>query len=356
MREHAREVRNEMEKTIKCVVWDLDETIWSGTLLEGDDVVLREGIGSVIKKLDERGILQSLASKNDFDVAWPQIRRFGLDEYFLYPQVHWRSKAVSITEIAGSLNIWKDTVAFVDDQPFEREEVRFHHPEVLCIDAADALKIPGMPRMQPRFVTKDSRIRRKMYLDEIRRREVEETFEGPQDASLETLEMKMSIGPALAGDLRRAEELTVRTNQLNTTGVTYSYEELDRFRRSSDYMLLITGLEDRFGSYGKIGLALIETRGETWIIRLLLMSCRVMARGVGAVFINQIRLMAREAGVSLRAEFKVTERNRLMYMTYKFSRFREVENREGRVLMECDLAEIPPHPSYVQVVSTCGEG
>lgn len=337
------------KQVIKCVVWDLDNTLWDGTLLEGDDVRLREGVAEIVEELDARGILQSVASKNDHDAALAKLRQLGVEEYFLYPQVNWGSKAAAITKIAAALNISADAVAFIDDQPFEREEVAYTLPQVHCFDAADLAGLLDLPHMNPRFVTVDSRMRRRMYLSDIERHRVEEEFVGPKEEFLASLGMVLTVAPAAEEDLMRAEELTVRTNQLNTTGRPYSYDELDHFRRSERHQLLIAGLQDKFGSYGKIGLALVECGERAWTIKLLLMSCRVMSRGVGSVLLSLVARRAKEAGVVLRADFVQNERNRIMYVTYKFAGFREVGREGGAALLENDLSHVPPFPAYVKV-------
>ena len=114
------------ENPVKCVVWDLDNTLWRGVLLEGP-VTLRPEIPTVIKTLDQRGILHSIASPNDHDVALAQVERFGLSEYFLFPQINWQTKSTSLATIADALNIGIDSLALIDDQAFEREEVRHVH-------------------------------------------------------------------------------------------------------------------------------------------------------------------------------------------------------------------------------------
>jgi FkbH-like protein len=337
------------ERKIKCVVWDLDNTLWNGVLLENDQVSLRDGVTHIIKTLDSRGILQSVASKNELSHALAQLEKFGLAEYFLYPQINWNSKAQNIETIAKKINIGIDTFAFIDDQPFEREEVNFSLPEVLCIDAADIDKLLDMPEMNPRFITDDSSKRRLMYLSDIQRDKIEENFVGPKEDFLATLNMVLTIAPAQEEDLKRAEELTVRTHQLNTTGDTYSYEELDHFRQSEQYILLVAALDDKYGTYGKIGLTLIECREDVWTIKLLLMSCRVMSRGVGSVMINHLRNEARKNGVRLQAEFVANERNRMMYMTYKFAHFKEKEKVNDRVILENDLSHVQKFPEYLTV-------
>ena len=103
---------------IKCIVWDLDNTLWNGTLLEGDDVRLRDRVRETLLELDSRGILHSIASRNHAGTALARLREFGLEEYFLYPQINWGSKAASIGVIAESLNIGLDAICFIDDDPF----------------------------------------------------------------------------------------------------------------------------------------------------------------------------------------------------------------------------------------------
>lgn len=336
------------KQSIKCVVWDLDNTVWDGILLEDTSVKLRPEVVEVIHELDQRGILHSIASRNDYDTAWAKLTEFGITEYFIYPKIHWNSKAASIKTIAQDINIGINTLAFVDDQPFEREEVKFAHPEVLCIDAADVSRILDMPEMKPRFITEDSQIRRKMYISDIERNKAEQEYAGTTEEFLASLDMRFTIGPAAESDLQRAEELTVRTHQLNATGYTYSYEELDQFRQSDRHKLLIASLEDKYGTYGKIGLALVECGAEIWTLKLLLMSCRVMSRGVGTVMLNHIMRLAKEAGVRLQAELVQTDRNRMMMVTYKFAGFNEVHQANGVITLESDLSQIQPVPSYVE--------
>lgn len=335
---------------MKCLVWDLDNTLWNGILLEDDEITLRKGVMKVIRTLDERGILQSIASRNDYHQALSKLEVLGLQEYFIYPQINWTAKSASIQAIAEAINMGIDSLAFIDDQPFEREEVSYVHPEVLCIDAANLGQVLDMPEMMPRFVTDDSRRRRNMYQADIQRKEIEERFNGAQDEFLASLDMKLTISPAEEDDLKRAEELTVRTNQLNTTGYTYSYRQLNEFRQSDRHHLWVASLEDKYGTYGKIGLTLIEAREGEWWIRLLLMSCRVMNRGVGAVFINHIRNQAREAGVRLLAEMIPNDHNRMMYLTYKFNHFQEKERCGALVIFENDLSQKHTFPDYLRLI------
>lgn len=347
MLQEATNYEEQAARIIKCVVWDLDNTLWDGTLLEDKHVYLRYHVVEIIKTLDARGILHSIASKNNYKSVMEKLAEFGLQEYFLYPQISWNAKSTAIETIARSLNIGKDTLAFVDDQAFERDEVAHIHPDVLCLEIEDLEDILDMPEMNPRFLTEDSARRRQMYISDIQRNQAEQEYIGATEEFLATLQMIFTITPAREQDLQRAEELTIRTHQLNTTGYTYSYDDLNAFRLSPDYKLLIASLEDRYGAYGKIGIALLHCEKEYWTLKLLLMSCRVMSRGVGNVFIGHIMRMAKEAGIRLRAEFIPNEKNRMMLVTYKLGGFREVGKRGTTLLLEHDLATVAPVPPYV---------
>jgi FkbH-like protein len=335
--------------SIKCVVWDLDNTIWDGVLLEDEQVTLRTRIVEVIQELDGRGILHSIASKNDYATAMEKLKQLGLAEYFLYPQINWNSKASSVLEIARLINIGIDTIAFVDDQSFERDEVAYGAPEVLCIDALDAEQMCKQAAFRPKFVTEDSRKRRQMYLSDITRNRDEKDFQGPSEDFLASLDMVFTIKEAVEDDLQRAEELAVRTHQLNTTGYTYSYDELNAFRTSDTHKLYVSGLDDKYGSYGKIGLALVICEPKVWTVKLLLMSCRVVSRGVGTIMINYIMQQAKAAGAVVQAEFVSNDRNRMMYITYKFNGFKAIETRGNYCLFENDATNIQPFPDYVTV-------
>lgn len=335
------------DKALKCVVWDLDNTLWDGVLLEDTEVRLRGGAETVLRTLDERGILHSIASRNHFDDARRRLEALGLWDYFLYPQIHWDSKVGSIQAIAKQLNIGIDALAFVDDDPFEREAVARALPQVTCVDAARLGELSELPALTPRFVTEDSRLRRRMYRDDEKRREVETSWQGTDAELLATLDMRFHIAPAKDFDLPRAQELTVRTNQLNSTGVTYSHDELDLLRQSPRHSLWIASLEDRFGQMGRIGLTLVEHEPEAWTIKLLLMSCRVMSRGVGSLLLNFVIERAHRAGVALRADFIPNDRNRVMGVTYGFAGFKVLDERDGVQRLELARPVPQPTPAYV---------
>ena len=339
--------KNNDAKKIKLVIWDLDNTIWKGILAEDKKVSLVEGIVDIIRTLDERGILQSVVSKNNYNEAMAQLEAFNIDKYFIYPQIGWDRKSVYIKEIIRLINIGEDTVMFIDDQPFERDEVKFSLPNVSCLDVVNIPDMLSMPSLNPLFITSDAKNRRQLYQNDIVRNEVKEQFNGTEEEFLKHLGMKFTISNATEEDLQRAEELTVRTHQLNSTGYTYSYDELKDFIKSDNHILLIAELEDKYGSYGKIGLSLVECCENFWTLKLLLMSCRVVSRGVGTILLCHIMNMAKKKSKKLRAEFVCTDRNRMMYLTYKLAGFKEKKIDNGITILENDLTYIQPYPEYL---------
>jgi FkbH-like protein len=338
-------------KRVKCVVWDLDDTVWDGTLLEGGFLGLRPGIPETIKGLDARGVLNSIASKNDYAAAIAKLEQAKLSDYFLYPQICWGPKSRSIERIAEQINIAMETIVFVDDQPFEREEVSAVLPQVRCIEAAQAANLVELLDLKDAPVTDESRTRRAMYQAADTRNRMEETFVGTSEMFLATLGMTVTIAPAEEADLDRAEELTVRTNQLNSTGRTYSRQQLATLCASPKHKLFVVSLDDKYGTYGRVGLALLELREALWHLRLLLMSCRVMSRGIGGIVLHHLMRQAKASNVRFTADLIQTDRNRVMLVTFRFAGFREIRRDGKYLLLEHDLAAIPLAPSYVAVVA-----
>jgi FkbH-like protein len=337
------------EPPVKCVVWDLDETLWRGVLGEGDEVTVTSAVREAVIALDERGILQSIASRNDAGPATERLAALGLLEYFLAPKIGWSEKTASLEALSRELDLPLDTFLFVDDDAFERDAVLFAHPEVRGVGADAIDTLLDRPDLKHLRVTEDARNRRAMYQRKAGARREEEAFVGPRIEYLRTLGMVLTITPATEADLDRAAELTVRTHQLNTTGLTYSAVELAELARSAGHRLLICQLVDRHGDHGRIGLVLVELGREAWTIELLLMSCRVLSRNLGSTLIAYLVRGARAAGARLFAEMVPTLRNRTMMITYRFAGFRRVREEGERIVLEHDLQAIPEYPDYLEV-------
>ena len=308
---------------VKCLIWDLDNTLWPGTLLEDPDVALSDQLRDVVIELDSRGILQSIASKNDFDLAWRRLEELGIAEYFVHPRINWGRKSDSVLQIADQLKFALNTVAFIDDLPSERAEVTFRAPEVRCYPAGQAASLAGRPEFSPGTVTVDARRRRQMYQASFRRDAERESFTGPDEEFLRSLDLAMTIKRADGDDLSRVEELTLRTSQMNATGVHYPDAVLRDLLADPDHEVLTVTLADRFGPHGAVGVLLLEYHRTVWHLRLLATSCRVVSLGAGAVILSWLIDQAARAGAHIAADFRRTERNRMMDIAYRFAGFAE---------------------------------
>ena len=337
-------------KPIKLVVWDLDDTVWQGTLLEGGVTELAEGVAQAIRDLDARGILHSIASRNDAVSALEALKNFGLADYFLVPQIGWGPKSHAVRRIADRLNLGLDSILFIDDQAFEREEVTETLPQVRALAAEFVGDLVGNPLLIPPAVTVEARRRRLAYLEDAERDEFEQDFVGPNDAFLEALSLKLFLRSAGPDDLIRADELILRTSQLNSTGVVYTLDELEQLRLSPDYHVLVARLSDRFGDYGTIGLMVLASSPDAWRLKLLVVSCRVLSRGVGAVLLNYLMSKAYASGAHFKADFVPTGRNRPMQIAYRFAGLQETDRDGAARIYSCDVSGPPPLPAYYQLV------
>jgi len=308
-------------ETVKCLVWDLDNTLWRGTLREDPGGELPDDVGEVVFELDSRGILQSVASRNDHEYAWARLEAFGLAEYFVLPEIGWGAKSEAVRRIADRLGFAPTTLAFVDDQPAERAEVAFHLPEVRVYPAERVRSLPGLPEFTPATSTVDSRRRRAMYQAGFRREAERARAKGPDEEFLRSLGLLMRIAPATAGELSRVEELTLRTSQMNATGVHYPDARLRGLLADPDHEVLVVTLTDRFGPHGAVGVLLLERHPRHWHLKLLATSCRVVSYGVGAALLDWLTGQAARAGVHLAADFRATDRNRRMEIASRFAAF-----------------------------------
>ncbi|MVO86453.1 HAD-IIIC family phosphatase [Streptomyces sp. p1417] len=342
--------RKQKQQKVKCLVWDLDDTLWDGVVLEGDEPLPFATAVKALHTLDRRGILHAVASRGEHHIAAGHLAAQGLDDLFTVLEVSWGAKSAAVERIAAELNIGIDTVAFVDNDAVERAEVAAALPDVRCYAADAVAELDTYEEFTPEFVTDESAQRRRLYRTERRRKEAETGHSGPPAEFLASLDLVLTVRRATETDLARAHELTVRTHQLNTTGRTFDLEELRRLCADPGHEVIVASLEDRFGSYGTIGLAVTALRDGATVLELLLMSCRVMSRGAGAVLIDHIVAESLAAGRRPVAEFVPTDVNRQMLVTLRFSGFSVVEDTGGRVTLAIDPERPPParkHPVRV---------
>lgn len=313
----GKSLQNEVPaKTVKCVVWDLDNTMWDGTLIETEDVHSlrpRAGVVELIKALDERGIIQSIASKNDYDAAWRVVEGLGLSEYFLYPQIHWNAKSGSMQQIAESLNIGIDSLALIDDSVFEREQVHSVLPQVRTYDAALIGRLLSCPEFAV-VITEESRNRRAMYRAEEKRNQFKSV--GNMDATdfLRECNLRIHIfSPNTDAERLRCYELVVRTNQLNLSGKKYTQEEFEAVLQRPEHQNFAFSCADDFGEYGIVGFGQYRICAGEIIFTEFAMSCRAAGKYVESAMFAAI--LSKENCGTGRFAVQKTQKNSLLRRT-----------------------------------------
>ncbi len=324
---------------VKCVVWDLDNTVWDGTYVETDDpdtLVLRDSVADMMKALDERGILQSVASKNDYDQVYPLLEKRGIADYFLYPQIHWGPKSGSLEQIAKELNIGIDALALVDDSVFEREQVAAVLPQVRVYDATEVPAILSYPECDV-MVTAESRNRRAMYRAEAERRQVLQRGQGDVTAFLRECDLQATLfTPQSEEQMTRCYELVLRTNQLNMSGKKYTREEFEGVLARAGHTAFGLSCRDRFGDYGIVGFGQYRVDNGTVVFTEFAMSCRVAGKFVESAMFT--RLLEKEA--CEKGDFTVikTKKNSLLRGTLDSIGFTAVQDEAERVHYTFDKA------------------
>ncbi len=293
----------------KCVVWDLDNTLWDGTLMEdgAENIRLKPGVRQILMDLDRRGILISAASKNDYEDAVSVLRRFEIEEYFVFPQISWNPKSQAIEEIAKNLNIGIDSLLFIDDSPFEIAQVSTVLPDVMVMEAARYEELLELPECQG-TATEEGRQRRLFYRDLGIRQRAEADFHGDYGAFLAECNMRMVIVPMDEANLERVHELTQRTNQMNFSGNRYSRQRLSEFLGDESVETCVIDCTDRFGSYGVVGFCVVSLP-DTRMIDLMF-SCRIQGKRVEHAFISYLLRKYAAMDKSLTVDYRRTKRTR----------------------------------------------
>lgn len=307
----AEAEKNRPANKVKCMAWDLDGTLWDGIIGEvgAGGVRPRAAAMDLVRALDERGILQTIASKNDFERAWPKIEDLGLEEMFLCPAIHWGPKSGSLKEQAAELNINVDSFAFIDDSPFERAEVAAALPQVRVYGADEVSTLLARPEFDVP-VTEVGRNRRRSYRAEAKRRTVQSGWRDDMDGFLRSCRMIMRIAPPALDQRARCLELLQRSNQFNLSGRRYTAETFDSLLSNPAFACFAFDLRDDFGDYGIVGFAAIQNEPEGPALADFVMSCRVAQKRVEETFLCWYAAEARRRGAKRFAvRMKRTERN-----------------------------------------------
>lgn len=312
----------------KVLVVDLDNTLWGGVLgedglqgiLVGNEYpgVLFRSLQRVILDLARRGVVLAICSKNNESEALEALASHpGMllrPEHISAMRINWRPKAENIAEIAAELNVGIDAIAFLDDNPAERDAVRCMLPQVRVIDLptdpaqyASALrKFNGFERL---CLSSEDLQRSRYYKNEQRRR-AEKLTTGSLEDFLYSLRAEVQIARVNGNTLARAAQLTQKTNQLNVTTKRYTEAELSKLTADPGWVAYTLTVRDRFGDNGVVGVAIMHLAESEAEVDSFLLSCRVIGRGIEAAFLALLAEAAIAAGcVTMAGWFLPTAKN-----------------------------------------------
>jgi FkbH-like protein len=313
----------------KVVVWDLDNTLWDGTLAEDgmDKLILRPGIREVLEELDQRGILLSIASKNNAEDALMALRKFGLDEYFLYPQISWSPKSAALLRIAAALNVGLDSMTFIDDSTFERAEVHNACPTVRVIDVTEYRTLPARAEFQVPLTAESSNRKQLYRLQQLR----ETALDSSQSTYLEFLRdarLELTLTSLSADNIPRVHELTQRTNQMNFSGNRYTRPKLDAIIENPQLDTYVIDCRDRFGIYGTIGFCVLDRQAN--LVIDLVFSCRIQSKRVEHGFLIYLLQTHRAGGADdFYVSYQRTSRNENASKVFDDLGFEALDDKNG---------------------------
>ena len=338
-------------KIKKCIVLDLDNTLWGGVI--GDDGLANIEIGELgrghaftnfqrwLKQMKERGILLTVCSKNDENNAKEPFEKHSemvlrLDDISAFV-ANWNDKASNIKFIQESLNLGMDSFVFVDDNAFERNLVK---------SAIKEISVPEIPEDPANYLTyiqeqnyfetvsySDEDIKRtNQYKQEFERKELQIQF-GSIDDYLKELEM---TGEAKSFDefhYSRIAQLTQRSNQFNLRTIRYTESDIKRIATSDEYITLYYTLKDKFGDHGLISVVILKKEDEkTLFIDTWLMSCRVLKRGMEEYIINKLIETAKKSGYeNILGEYIPTQKNGMVKDIYEKMGFEKISDNKYKV-------------------------
>ena len=351
-------------KMKKCVILDLDNTLWGGVI--GDDGLENIQIGELglghafsefqmwLKELQKRGIILAVCSKNEEVVAKEPFLHH--PEMVLHMEdiamfvANWEDKASNIKRIQDTLNIGMDSIVFLDDNPFERNLVKSMIPDItvpnLPEDPSQYLNyVKSLNLFETAAYSETDKNRTKQYQEEIGRVNLQKQFSSYSEY-LESLEMVAEAKPFDKFHFSRIAQLTQRSNQFNLRTVRYTEQEIEQLAKEKEHLTLYFTLKDKFGDYGLISVVIMDKQPEnTLFISEWVMSCRVLKRSMEEFILDEIIRTAEENGFKkVIGEYIRTPKNNMVSELYKKMGFQEVSKDRYKV----NIAEYRKHKTYIQ--------
>ena len=350
----------------KCLILDLDNTVWGGVIgddgLEGIQLGHGLGIGKAfsefqmwVKKLKQRGIIICVASKNNEDTAKEPFEKhpdmvLKLEDVAVF-QANWETKVDNIRTIQRILNIGFDSMVFLDDNPFERNIVRENIPGItvpeLPEDPGEYLEyLYSLNLFETASYSLADKDRTKQYQVEAKRVSLQKTFNNEADF-LQSLDMVSEVSGFTAFNTPRVAQLSQRSNQFNLRTVRYTEADIKALAEDPDVIDLSFTLEDKFGDNGLIAVIIMKKQDqETLFVDTWLMSCRVLKRGVENFTLNTMVECAKAAGYKrIIGEYLPTPKNKMVENHYPALGFKQLEGT--RYIL--DVTAYQPKECYIEV-------
>lgn len=333
----------------KCIVLDLDNTLWGGVVgeegFEGIALSLQApgsyfiAFQQALRDLHDRGIILAINSKNNPEEALDVIRRHPnmilKENHFAAMRMNWDDKVLNMSALAKELNIGLDSMVFLDDSPYNRADMRRALPEVetpdLPADPARYAKfLHSLPHFASSAITDEDKMRGNLYVTERLRKEAEKSYSGREEF-LKSLGTELRFSEDDPASLSRLAQLTEKTNQFNVKKQPLSEDEIADYIRSDEHAVFHSQAIDHFGDQGIIAFALVKKGKDRWHIGSLLMSCRVLGRGIEEAFIAEIAARAKASGAkTLSVTFEPSEKNEpaRVFVQQMFGDTREIPTAE----------------------------
>lgn len=346
----------------KCVVVDLDNTLWGGVI--GDDGLEGIELGELgagpafialqrwLKNLRERGVLLAVCSKNNADIAMEVFEKhpdmiLRLSDIAMFV-ANWDDKASNIRHIQQTLNIGMDSIVFLDDNPFERDLVRTVLPAITVPELPDdpAMVLPYLQSLclfEAAGCSDEDRLRTKRYQAQINRAEAEQNFDS-YEAYLASLHMQAVVEPFAPFYFARIAQLSQRSNQFNLRTVRYTEAEIAAIADDDRYITRYMTLSDRFGEHGLVSVVILQKRQNALFIDTWLMSCRVLRRGAEQYLFDRVVEAALANGFdTLVGEYLPTAKNAMVAEFYTECGMTAL----GNGLFTLDCKQYQPHKTAI---------
>jgi len=314
----------------RCIVLDLDNTLWGGVIGEDGFNGIKLGSGPPgnafvefqkhLLGLYHRGILLAINSKNNLDDAMEVIEKHPdmilRKEHFACMRINWNDKVSNLKEISGELNFGLENFVFIDDDPINREFVRTSLPQVMTVDlpndpAKYAQILEEMNDFNVLKITDEDKKRGIMYSQQKERKVFEKSSTNLEEF-LKNMKLKVTIQKADNFTIPRISQLILKTNQFNLTTKRYQLEDIEKFSKDENMLVGCAQVEDKFGDNGVTGAFIVQSDGsKEWILDTFLLSCRVMGREVEKSILGYIIKKAKESGIEkIKAQFIPTQKNK----------------------------------------------